>query len=272
MAKLVKSGKVSSVTKIRHRNDINKTLGAMPLAPRRALFMALAQVPDPRKIIGKDRVFRLYASEYAKLANIDRSKGYEQLKAAAEHLQQQVIGIPKDQLLPWIPRPGETPWRKPQGKGIRMLNVTEFCDYEEGDGYVDIMFSRSMEPYICRIERDYTTQVLLSAMRLRDKNASNLYQLIRNQIGQKKDRYFEIEVDALKRELGLFTETSEGLTYSYPEFKSFNRGVLKRSIDTIESVTEIKDITVAVVARQRRKAHLLRFSYRIDDQIQFEGF
>ena len=275
MTSIIETGVATAKTKVRHRNDINKTLSAMPLAARRVLFMAIGafgRIGDPRKVLGKDRVFRIYASEYAKFSGIDASKGYEQLKAAAAHLQQQVIEIPKDQLLPWISRPGELPWKKPKGKGVRMLNVTEFCDYEEGDGYVDIMFSRSMEPYVCMIERDYTTQVLLSAMRLRDTNASNLYQLIRNRVGQKKTSYFDIGVNELRQELGLYTQTENGISYSYPEFKSFNRAVLKKSIATIENITEIKDISVNVIERKSRKAHTLRFNYRIDDQIQFDGF
>lgn len=275
MVKIIKTDSASAGTKIRHRNAINQTLSDMPLSARRALFMALgafSRTSDPRKIIAKDRVFRIYASEYAKFAKIAKNTGYEQLKEAAEQLQQQTIGIPKDQLLPWITRAGESPWKQPKGKGIRMLNVTEFCDYEEGDGYVDIMFSRSMEPYICQLKSDYTTQVLLSAMRLKDTNASNLYQLIRHQIGQRKERYFEIGVDELKRELGLFTESKEGIVYGYPQFRDFNRDVIKRSIQTIEGVTEVKDIQVEIVRYKKRRADQLRFTYRVDEQIQFEGF
>ena len=36
--------------------------------------------------------------------------------------------------------------------------------------------------------------------------------------------------------------------------------------------TEIKDISVEIIERKQRKATKLRFSYRVDDQMKFEGF
>lgn len=263
--------RISSKTKVRHKTDINRTLTSIPLSSRRLLFMAIAQL-DSKRLIKQGQVFRIYASEYAKLADIEMNTAYEQLKDAALALQKQLIGIPKNELLPPIPRAGDRPWVKPVGTGTRMLNVTEFCDYEEGDGFVDIAFSRQMEPYICMIEGNYTTQVLLSSARLRDSNASNLYQLIRQKISQKKDRYFDVGVDELKDELGLFTIFNKEKTYSYPLFREFNRSVIKRSIETIKDTTEIKDISVEIIERKRRKATKLRFTYRVDEQMKFDGF
>ena len=267
----MKLSNVSSKTKVRHKTDINRTLAGMPLSSRRVLFMAIAQL-DPRRLVEKGQVFRIYASEYAKIAKIEHNTAYEQLKTAALDLQKQVIGIPKDQLLAPIPRTGERPWVKPSGTGTRMLNVTEYCDYEDGDGYVDLSFSRQMEPYICMIEGNFTTQVLLSSARLRDTNASNLYQLIRQKISEKRERYFEIGVDELKDELGLFSLHNRQKKYSYPLFKEFNRSVIKLSIETITDTTEIKDLKVEIVERKQRKATRLRFTYRVDDQMIFEGF
>ena len=261
----------SSKTKVRHKTDINKTLSKMPLSSRRVLFMSIAQL-DSKKIVKQGQVFRIYASEYAKIANLEMNTAYEQLKAATLDLQKQIIGIPKDQLLPPIPRPGERAWKKPAGKGIRMLNITEYCDYEDGDGYVDISFSRQMEPYICMIEGKYTTQVLISSARLKDTNASNLYQLIRQKISERKDRFFEIGVDELKDELGLYTTKAKERMYSYPLYKDLNKFVIKKSVETINKTTEIKDLNVEIIERKQRKATKLRFSYRVDDQMKFEGF
>ena len=262
---------VSSKTKVRHKTDINRTLSQMPLSSRRVLFMAIAQL-DSKKLVKEGQVFRIYASEYAKIANLEMNTAYEQLKTATLDLQKQVIGIPKDQLLPPIPRVGESLWKKPSGKGIRMLNVTEYCDYEDGDGYIDISFSRHMEPYICMIEGKYTTQVLLSSARLRDTNASNLYQLIRQKISEKKDKFFEIGVDELKDELGLYTTKNREKKYSYRLYKDLNKFVIKKSVETINNTTEINILSVEIVERKQRKATRLRFTYHIKDQMKFEGF
>ena len=76
----------------------------------------------------------------------------------------------------------------------------------------------------------------------------------------------------LKEELGLYTIKNKEKVYSYPLFKEFNRSVIKQSIDTIEDTTEIKEINVEIIERKQRKATKLRFSYRVDDQMKFEGF
>ena len=262
---------ISAKTKVRHKTDINRTLSKMPLSSRRVLFMAISQL-DSKRLINEGQVFRIYAGDYAKIAELEMNTAYEQLKSAALDLQKQLIGIPKDQLLPPIPRIGERPWVRPIGTGIRMLNVTQYCDYEDGNGYIDISFSRQMEPYICMLEGNYTTQVLLSSARLRDTNASNLYQFIRQKISEKKERYFDIEVDALKDELGLFTTRYKEKIYSYPLFKDFNKFVIKKSIETISDTTELKNLKVEIIERKQRKANKLRFTYRIDDQMKFDGF
>jgi hypothetical protein len=36
--------------------------------------------------------------------------------------------------------------------------------------------------------------------------------------------------------------------------------------------TKIKDLSVEIIERKQRKATRLRFSYRVDDQMTFEGF
>ncbi|GAB0110146.1 RepB family plasmid replication initiator protein [Pseudoalteromonas distincta] len=82
--------------------------------------MAIAQLVS-KKIVKQGQVFRIYASEYAKIAKLEMNTAYEQLKPATLDLQKQIIGIPKAQLLPPIPRSGDKPWRKPSGKGIVCL-------------------------------------------------------------------------------------------------------------------------------------------------------
>ncbi|MGK0272784.1 MAG: hypothetical protein ACI88H_003460, partial [Cocleimonas sp.] len=61
---------ISSKTKVRHKTDINRTLSQMPLSSRRVLFMAIAQL-DSKRLIKKGQVFRIYASEYAKIAKLE---------------------------------------------------------------------------------------------------------------------------------------------------------------------------------------------------------
>ncbi|MGP1946058.1 MAG: replication initiation protein [Arsenophonus sp. ER-EMS1-MAG3] len=251
--------KISKKTKIRHRNGINSTLSEMPLSSRRVLFLTMSRL-DPKKIMERGEVFHVYASDYAKLCGIDKSVAYKQLKKAAEQLQQQVIAIPREQLLPPISRIGEPLilWKKLKG-GIRVLNVTEYCDYMDGDGYIDIAFSRQMEPYISRLEKDFTTQILFSAVRLSDTNAIRMYQYLREKISAGKVKYFDISIDDLKIDLRVVDSKH------YKKFKYFNNQFIKRSISKIIEKTEFNSIKMEVIKRIKRRAIEVRINYEYNN-------
>lgn len=257
----------SENTKIRHRHEINATFSKMALPAKRVLFMAIAQV-DSKKLIESGQTFIVNAQDYSKIANVNISVAYRQLKEAGEELQRMTLEIPKSELLPPFQRAGEPLiWKKPVGNGFRLLNLTEYIDYEAGSGFIEINFTRQMEPYICRLKDGYTTQVLLSAVRLSDSNASNLYQLIRKKISSGMIKYFDISIDDLKDELSLFKldiDTNEKV-YLYPDFKDFNKKVLKKSIISITELTELNNIQVGIVEKRHRKAYALRFSYSLTE-------
>lgn len=251
--------KVSKKTKIRHRNGINSTLAKMPLSSRRVLFLSIAQL-DSKKIMERNEAFRVNASDYAELCGIDKSTAYKQLKKAAKQLQQQVITIPREQLLPPIPRVGEPliHWKKLEG-GVRILNITEYCDYMDGDGYIDVVFSRQMEPYICRLEKDFTTQILLSAIRLNDTNAIRMYQYLREKISAGKLKYFDISLEDLKTDL----EVAD--LEHYKEFKYFNNQFIKRSVSKIIEKTEFNSIKMDVIKYIKRRSIEVRISYEYNN-------
>nr|WP_238340111.1 replication initiation protein [Citrobacter sp. NCU1] len=264
---------VTLKTKIRHRNEINHTFSVLPLPARRILFMAIAQI-DSKRLIEQGQVFRITANEYAMIANIDISVAYKQMKDGANELQHSVISIPKSQLLEPLYRPGQfykpIKTKKNASDSIRSMNLTEFCDYVESEGYIDISFTRVIEPYICRLADGFTTQVLLSAARLTETNASSLYQLIRKNISSGKVSYFDIGVDELKDELNLYRIEGEEKIYLHAQFKDFNRDFLKKNVDTINRVTEIKDLSFEIVERVARKATRLRFTYSVERDLESE--
>ncbi|OKP21816.1 replication initiation protein [Serratia fonticola] len=257
---------VTHRTKIRHRNEINSTFSKLPLSARRLLFMAIAQL-DPKRVIEQGQVFRITANDYAMISDIDISVAYKQLKEGANELQHSVLSIPKSQLLEPLIRAGEPLLPRKNKKSpsdtIRSMNLTEYCDYAESEGYVDIRFTGVIEPYICRLADNFTTQALLSAARLSENNASSLYQLVRKNISMGKYSYFEIGIDELKDELNLY-KVEDGLkNYFYPDFKIFNRAFLKKNVTLISKVTEVKNFNYEVSEKIGRKASKLKFSYTI---------
>lgn len=250
---------VSRKTKIRHRNGINKTLADMPLSSRRVLFLAIANI-DPKIAISKDAVFRIYATDYADICGIESSTAYQQMKEAATQLQQQVLAIPREELLAPICRAGDPLLiKKKHESGVRVMNVTEYCDYVEGEGYIDVVFSRQMEPYICRLEKDFTTQVLLSAVRISDTNASKLYQYLRQKISAGKIKYFDVLLDDFKRDLSIDKYEH------YKEFKHLKSQFFNRSAKTIIAKTEFLKIDMEIITKRKRKAYEIRISYEFED-------
>lgn len=264
---------VTPKTKIRHRNEINSTFSMLPLSARRILFMAIAQL-DSKRMLEQGQTFRITAKEYSVIADVDISVAYKQLKEGASELQTSIISIPKSQLLEPFARAGE-PLLPKKGKKspadtIRSLNLTEYCDYAESESSIELSFTRFIEPYICRLKDNYTTQVLLSTVRLSETNASSLYQLIRKNISIGKRSYFDIEVDDLKDELNLFKIEDNEKNYFYPDFKIFNRAFLKKNISLINDVTEIKDLDFSIIEKVARKASKLRFTYSVSKESEAE--
>ncbi|EBJ5114486.1 replication initiation protein [Salmonella enterica] len=266
--------KVTPKTKIRHRNEINNTFSALPLSARRILFMAMAQI-DSRQELSKGEVFRITAKEYAFIADIDTSVAYKQLKEGAEELQASVIRIPKNKLIASVQGDESekaSKKRKIPSDAVRVMNLTSFCDYVESEGYVEIGFSNVIEPYITMLKDSYTTQVLLSSVRLTDQNANILYQYIRKQISNGKNKSFDVYISDLKEELELFKIEDGEKVYLYQNYKDFNKAFLNKNIEKINQFTEIKKLSVSIIERVARKATKLRFSYQVDKESEGQDY
>ncbi|EEJ7181215.1 TPA: replication initiation protein [Salmonella enterica subsp. houtenae] len=259
--------RVSRKTKIRHRNEINNTFSSLPLAARRILFMAMAQL-DSKNGLTEGQIFRVTAAEYSNIAGVDISVAYKQMKDGVNELQASVIKINKSQLLKDIPN------LELKKDSLLSLNLTDYCVYTESEGYINIVFSRSIEPYISKLKDSYTTQVLISSVRLTDSNSSTFYQFLRKKISEGKVKGFDIEISELKNELGLYAieEGTKDKIYYYPQFKDFNKDYLSKNIKKIVSLTEIKGLKFEIIEKQARKASKLRFSYTIDKESEGQDY
>ncbi|ECY2573334.1 replication initiation protein, partial [Salmonella enterica] len=225
--------RVSKKTKIRHRNEINNTFSSLPLAARRILFMAMAQL-DSKDSLTEGQVFRVSASEYSNIADVDVSVAYKQMKEGVSELQSSVIKIKQSQLIKDIPN------LNLKKDSLLSLNLTDYCVYTESEGYIDIVFSRSIEPYITKLKDSYTSQVLISSVRLTDSNASTFYQYLRKKISEGKLKGFDVGVTELKDELGLYGFSDDDVNqrlYYYPQFKDFNKDFLSKNIAKISNLT-----------------------------------
>uniref|UniRef100_A0A1A9VZ30 Initiator Rep protein WH1 domain-containing protein n=1 Tax=Glossina brevipalpis TaxID=37001 RepID=A0A1A9VZ30_9MUSC len=144
----------------------------MPLTARRVLFLIMAQI-DPKHLIKEGQIFEISAKDYAHLCSVDIDTAYQQLKKGARLLHNQSMEIPQDELLKaFARRPSEFLESEKNWRGMRLLHITDSCSYIDMEAIVQVRFSRQMEPYICMIEKDFTTQILLSSVRISDTNAT----------------------------------------------------------------------------------------------------
>ena len=114
--------------------------------------------------------------------------------------------------------------------------------------------------------------MLLSSVRLTDQNANILYQYIRKQISNGKNKSFDVYILDLKDELELYKIEDGEKVYLYQNYKDFNKAFLNKNIEKINQFTEIKKLSVTIIERVARKATKLRFSYQVDKESEGQDY
>ncbi|HBD4109199.1 replication initiation protein, partial [Escherichia coli] len=151
------------------------------------------------------------------------------------------------------------------------LNLTEFCAYYDHLATVRIKFTNTAKRYFSKLigsENRYTTQVLKSVVILNSVNSTNLYQVIRKYYSlNPASKFFEISVDQLKEEMGLYNIENGEKVYRYPKYSFFIRDVINKSIREIIEKTEIRDIKFSVAGKKGRMVHMLRFDFSLNEDI-----
>ncbi|EJH8896005.1 TPA: replication initiation protein, partial [Escherichia coli] len=151
------------------------------------------------------------------------------------------------------------------------LNLTEFCAYYDHLATVRIKFTNTAKRYFSKLigsENRYTTQVLKSVVILNSVNSTNLYQVIRKYYSlNPASKSFEISVDQLKEEMGLYNIENGEKVYRYPKYSFFIRDVINKSIREIIEKTEIRDIKFSVAGKKGRMVHMLRFDFSLNEDI-----
>ena len=259
---------ITKKTKIRHRNELNQTLAQLPLSAKRVMYMALAPI-DSKKPLDRGQTFRVRADDLAAIANITPSVAYQQLKDGAKILGGSSLSLTGDDVVA-LAKDLELPYNQKHKPNEMDLYITDYCVYFKNEGYLELRFTRAIEPYISSLigkKNKFTTQLLTSSLRLSGQYSSALYQLIRkNYSNFKKKNSFVISVDALKEELIAYTFNENGdIEYKYPEFPIFKRDVLNKSILEIKKKTEVSFIGISVSEKIGRKVSKLQFEFIVEE-------
>lgn len=261
---------VTGLTKVRHRNEVGITLASLSLSAKRVLFLALCQI-DTKEILDDD-ILEVDADFFSKATALDKYSAYAALKEGAKVLSATTLVLNRDDLKNLANELG-MPFSKNKIPDRLDLNLTEFCAYYEHLAIVKIKFTNTAKKYFSKLiglENRYTTQVLKSVVLLNSVNSTNLYQVIRRFYSQNNlKRDFDISVNELKDEMGLYTIEDNEKIYKYPKYSFFVRDVINKSIKEITEKTEIKKIQFSVVGKKGRMAYMLRFEFTINELTSF---
>lgn len=265
--------RLSEKTKIRHRNEINKTLAQLPLSAKRVLCLALVSV-DTKKPLEPGKIFKVTADTYSSITQVKPSVAYRQLKEGAELLNNSKLSLSSDDIAALAKELGLPDSMKKSFERLDM-GITDYCAYSQNEGFVVLKFTSTIHPYISNLiggENKFTTQLLTSAMRLSGQYSWALYQLVRKNYSKfKLKNHFSIQLNELKDELIAYSIDDDGnVEYKYPDFPIFKREVINKAIKEINEKTEIKLLSCLVESKEGRKVSVLRFEFHIDEE-KFTG-
>lgn len=253
---------VTGLTKVRHRNEVGVTLASLSLSAKRVLFLALCQI-DTKEMLDDD-ILEVDADFFSKATSLDKYASYAALKEGAKVLSSTTLVLNRDDLKNLADELGILSSKNKIPDRLD-LNLTEFCAYYDHLATVRIKFTNTAKRYFSKLigsENRYTTQVLKSVVLLNSVNSTNLYQVIRKYYSQNSSKKsFDISVDDLKEEMGLYTIEEGEKKYKYPKYSFFVRDVINKSINEIIEKTEINQLSFSVVGKKGRMAHMLRFEF-----------
>lgn len=257
---------VTRLTKVRHRNEVGVTLASLSLSAKRVLFLALCQI-DSKEMLN-DEILEVDADLFSKTTTLDKYAAYAALKEGAKVLASTTLVLNRDDLKNLSNELGIATSKNKMPDRLD-LNLTEFCAYYDHLAIVRIKFTNTAKRYFSKLigsENRYTTQVLKSVVILNSVNSTNLYQIIRKYYSlNPASKSFEISVDQLKDEMGLYHIENGEKVYKYPKYSFFIRDVINKSIKEIIEKTEIKTIKFTVVGKKGRMVHMLKFEYSLNE-------
>ncbi|EAZ8780831.1 TPA: replication initiation protein, partial [Salmonella enterica subsp. enterica serovar Enteritidis] len=257
---------VTGLTKVRHRNEVGVTLASLSLSAKRVLFLALCQI-DSKEMLN-DEILEVDADLFSKTTTLDKYAAYAALKEGAKVLASTTLVLNRDDLKNLSNELGIATSKNKMPDRLD-LNLTEFCAYYDHLAIVRIKFTNTAKRYFSKLigsENRYTTQVLKSVVILNSVNSTNLYQVIRKYYSlNPASKSFEISVDQLKDEMGLYHIENGEKVYKYPKYSFFIRDVINKSIKEIIEKTEIKTIKFTVVGKKGRMVHMLKFEYSLNE-------
>jgi plasmid replication initiation protein len=156
---------ISSETSLANRsismsNSIISAAHALNLSEKRVISTGLAKLDSMAKK-QPSKPIKITALEFAECFGIDETTGYEQLKKGAEALYERNIR-----------RIIKTPY----GTRVENIRWLEKSSYIDGEGYVELVFTNTVAPYLMALEKRFTTYKLDQTRALRSIHSWRLFE------------------------------------------------------------------------------------------------
>lgn len=190
---------------------------------QRIVLACISQVRR-NETVTDEVLYSVSAADLAKLSGTAIEAAYSELKAAALRLKRREVRLTQE----------------PNGKGrkpsVMITGWVQTIIYREGEGRVELRFTKDMLPYLTELTRQFTKYALADVAKMDSIYAIRLYELLMQweSLSQR-----EIELDELRDWLQL-----QG---RYPSIKDFKLRVLEPAI------TQINEHSPLAVTWEQRK-------------------
>lgn len=180
-------------------------------------------------------LYSVTAAELAELSGTALEASYSELKAAALRLKRREVRLTQE----------------PNGKGkkpsIMITGWVQTIIYREGEGRVELRFTKDMLPYLTGLQREFTRYALSDVAKMTSAHGIRLYELL----AQWPEGHRVVEVDELRRWLQLEDR--------YPLMADLRRWVIEPAV---EQINEHSPLTLTWSQRKtgRKVTHLV-FDY-----------
>lgn len=186
---------------------------------QRLINLALSKINSKKSNPGK---ILIYPTEYAKCFGLSKHSVYEQLSSAAESLRDKSVTILDDSgeafSIPWV---SSAKYEKLKNQG----------------SFINIEFSKEIEPYIFNIEGNFTELFFHNTVKLNTLASFRLYGLlneVRNYKNYKRRGSVVMNLQLPEMKKKLF------LSESYGAWRDFKNRVLLPAIEKINAHTDIR--------------------------------
>ncbi len=200
----------------------NKLLHAgysLEVNEQRLINLALSKINSKKSNPGK---IVIYPTEYAKCFGLSKHSVYEQLSAAAESLRDKSVSILDD---------------SGQSLSIPWVSSAKYEKLKNQGSFINIEFSKEIEPYIFNIEGNFTELFFHNTVKLNTLASFRLYGLlneVRNYKNYKRRGSVVMNLQLPEMKQKLF------LSESYGAWRDFKSRVLLPAIEKINAHTDIR--------------------------------